>query len=191
MRTYTRLCKQCGSPCLSDWRRRDYCEAHRLPSRYAREKAKGILKRGTCPDCGSQINRQSARCKPCETARRNRARALPIEMVGASDARYRCRQAYALADHCQDCGGVAQHRHHMDENPRNNAPENIAHLCASCHSKRHLATTSWRPGQPKLRPDQVAAIREDRGRATLAALAARHGVSKSTIFDVLHGSTWR
>lgn len=39
---------------------------------------------------------------------------------------------------CGDCGRQGRiDRHHIDENPLNNSPENLADLCRSCHSKRH------------------------------------------------------
>lgn len=40
---------------------------------------------------------------------------------------------------CQirDCGSPAEHRHHIDENPHNNDPANLACLCASHHKHAH------------------------------------------------------
>jgi len=37
---------------------------------------------------------------------------------------------------CVDCGVAARERHHVDGNSFNNAPENVAFLCTSCHRKR-------------------------------------------------------
>ena len=35
------------------------------------------------------------------------------------------------------CGEPATMRHHIDEDPTNNAAENIEPVCRSCHGKRH------------------------------------------------------
>lgn len=44
---------------------------------------------------------------------------------------------------CEVCGTSSDlTRHHLDENPANNAPENIQTLCRSCHTKWH-----WRNGK--------------------------------------------
>ncbi|MQT39306.1 HNH endonuclease signature motif containing protein, partial [Pseudomonas helleri] len=50
--------------------------------------------------------------------------------------RYQAQHLYE-ATQCEDCGKTGQylHRHHKDENPTNNLPENIRILCVSCHSK--------------------------------------------------------
>lgn len=43
-----------------------------------------------------------------------------------------------LAVTCEVCGTASSlHVHHIDRNPANNNPENLATLCASCHLKRH------------------------------------------------------
>lgn len=45
---------------------------------------------------------------------------------------------------CRDCGGKYEptdrrglHVHHIDEDPTNNADENLVSLCRGCHSRRH------------------------------------------------------
>lgn len=43
-----------------------------------------------------------------------------------------------LTDSCADCGKQGKlDVHHIDENPTNNAPANLATLCRSCHLKQH------------------------------------------------------
>lgn len=37
---------------------------------------------------------------------------------------------------CEDCGKPAMDRHHIDDNPANNSPGNIAILCRRCHMVR-------------------------------------------------------
>lgn len=49
---------------------------------------------------------------------------------------------------CQGCGVEASetvrlHRHHIDENPLNNARENVAILCQDCHTKAHAGKFAW------------------------------------------------
>lgn len=42
---------------------------------------------------------------------------------------------------CADCSSTRNiDRHHIDENPLNNSPENLVDLCRSCHLMRH-----WQP----------------------------------------------
>ena len=52
--------------------------------------------------------------------------------------RYQAQNMYE-AKSCEHCGqtGMYLHRHHKDENPTNNARENIAILCVKCHAKEH------------------------------------------------------
>jgi hypothetical protein len=39
---------------------------------------------------------------------------------------------------CEACGSVTSlHAHHVDQNPENNAPENIQTLCKHCHGFWH------------------------------------------------------
>lgn len=38
---------------------------------------------------------------------------------------------------CEKCGSEKSERHHVDENPKNNAIENIKFLCRSCHFSLH------------------------------------------------------
>jgi hypothetical protein len=38
---------------------------------------------------------------------------------------------------CEKCGNPKSERHHIDDDPHNNAPENIMALCRSCHTIEH------------------------------------------------------
>ena len=40
---------------------------------------------------------------------------------------------------CERCDGPGEVVHHKDENPRNNALENLERLCRPCHARHHLA----------------------------------------------------
>jgi hypothetical protein len=43
-----------------------------------------------------------------------------------------------IEEACENCGATGYlHVHHVDENPRNNAPLNLKTLCVSCHSRTH------------------------------------------------------
>lgn len=43
---------------------------------------------------------------------------------------------------CAKCGNPKAERHHVDDNPHNNAPENIMPLCRRCHTLEHGKTLS-------------------------------------------------
>lgn len=53
---------------------------------------------------------------------------------------YKAQYLYEASE-CSKCGATKAekiiHRHHIDENPMNNAPENIEILCVTCHRKTH------------------------------------------------------
>ncbi len=49
----------------------------------------------------------------------------------------RARRLFKLGSACVDCGKPPKHRHHVDENPLNNNPENVISLCRRCHLVRH------------------------------------------------------
>ena len=45
---------------------------------------------------------------------------------------------------CVACGGTRRlQRHHVDGDPGNNAPENVAVLCQDCHTEAHVANGTW------------------------------------------------
>lgn len=45
---------------------------------------------------------------------------------------------------CTQCGAEKSERHHKDENPGNNHPENIAVLCHKCHMAEHARLNRMR-----------------------------------------------
>jgi hypothetical protein len=55
----------------------------------------------------------------------------------------RANMIYKELQPCEVCGRTSDnatiHRHHIDENPMNNAPENISFLCSSHHRILHIA----------------------------------------------------
>lgn len=59
------------------------------------------------------------------------------DSVSDKGGRRRAERMYPILGPCIDCGAEKTERHHRDENPANNAPENIAVLCRSCHMKEH------------------------------------------------------
>lgn len=84
------------------------------------------------------------------------------EMQGAANPQWKGAEASAQAGRlraptlypgegqaCATCGRTDRlHRRHKDHDTYNNAPENIAFLCASCHAKLHPRpplTASWSP----------------------------------------------
>lgn len=57
------------------------------------------------------------------------------------------RRAVPLKSACELCGTKENlGRHHLNENPRDNRPENVKTLCATCHTKWH-----WSNGKKTLK----------------------------------------
>ena len=89
----------------------------------------------TCAHCGKSMQGIRNR-KFC--SRICMAEAFTKQPETADAGRYQAQHFYQ-ANTCEKCGvtGKRIHRHHKDSNPTNNAPENIAILCAKCHSQEH------------------------------------------------------
>jgi 5-methylcytosine-specific restriction endonuclease McrA len=58
---------------------------------------------------------------------------------------------------CVKCGREKSERHHIDDNPLNNSPENIMPLCRSCHTIEHKKGLS--PDHIKRGNERAAEIR--------------------------------
>jgi hypothetical protein len=120
----------------------------------------------TCAQCGVRIVRERSPrpgtvhvfCSLAHHGEWRRAHA------GDRDASGR-RRAQALFDlagvSCERCGVPAEVRHHRDERPENNAPENVAFLCRSCHMKHHTAVTHCEQGH-EFTPESTY-VRRDTG----------------------------
>lgn len=105
-----------------------------------------------CKQCGEPLTRKMygeqlesrpgfARRKYCNLICSGLASAK--KTVGLAALRWRTRAIHGLAKACLKCGGDRLLGiHHLDENPENNAPENVTTLCASCHTRWH-----WRHGK--------------------------------------------
>ena len=48
-----------------------------------------------------------------------------------------CLTMYPNIGPCVKCGETKSERHHIDDNPQNNVPENIMALCRRCHTLEH------------------------------------------------------
>lgn len=112
----------------------------------------------TCPQCGRQY---SGKSKHCSRACADRAHS--VRMAGVRNSRFVALGKYSnlfrqMSDiirdrdgmSCSACGAQAMRMrhgnggwrtslqvHHLDENTRNNYPENLITLCARCHMKHH------------------------------------------------------
>jgi hypothetical protein len=53
--------------------------------------------------------------------------------IAERSGRTRARRAYPQVGPCARCGSDTAERHHIDDDTRNNSPENIAILCRRCH----------------------------------------------------------
>ena len=58
---------------------------------------------------------------------------------------------------CVRCGAQNSERHHIDDNPLNNAPENIMPLCRRCHTLEHQKSPT-----PEARAKGVAAAAKEK-----------------------------
>lgn len=106
-----------------------------------------------CEHCGKQLVRRRSAGGSLETIRAftNKRRFCdwdcrnvgmlqrPPQSLGAGW--YRARRFNAPGP-CSVCGALnALDAHHLDGDPRNNALENLARICRSCHVKQHRART--------------------------------------------------
>lgn len=47
-------------------------------------------------------------------------------------------EVYKRKCETRNCNNQVEHIHHKDRNHKNNAPENLRYLCASCHRREHV-----------------------------------------------------
>lgn len=91
----------------------------------------------------------------------------------ASSGRARARKVFTDPEPCERCGGPGEQRHHRDEDPLNNAPENIEWICASCHTTHHqLKRWADRP------PEEHERVRENRRRYMREYMRRRRAAQK-------------
>jgi len=121
-----KTCEQCG---------RSYGYGAALPEgvrRVRRQGGKVWEKRRFCsPECRGLAIAEGK----VQMGRRN---LLADEEVSVEWGRIRMQRRIPIEGKlCQICGDPAQIRHHRDEDPRNNADENIAVICRACHMWIH------------------------------------------------------
>ena len=98
-----------------------------------------------CENCGKSLSRllNVYRRKYCGMA--CMAEAFTKKPQTKEAGRWQAQHLYPTKQ-CERCGVERDelHRHHKDQNPLNNAPENIQVLCRACHNAVHreLATTA-------------------------------------------------
>ena len=78
--------------------------------------------------------------------------------------RHRAQRLYALGA-CERCGAepggeTPIHRHHKDENPLNNAPDNIEMLCEPCHVAEHNGRYAWFAQAQVPAPERVMTVED-------------------------------
>lgn len=90
-----------------------------------------------CAWCGEVLRGKDwRRRKYCN--RRCMSKGFTRKPTTAEAGRYQAQHFYA-AHSCESCGvgGPRLHRHHANEDPTDNRPENIRILCAACHAALH------------------------------------------------------
>lgn len=136
------LCGKIRSLPPNEARRRKFC------SRECRDSAQRNRVVMICQMCGDQyevaVNLLS-KSKFCSKACANRA--VGISAIGNRYA-WRGDNVTRWAFHkranklkppspCERCGEPGELVHHKDENPANNAPDNLERLCRGCHARHH------------------------------------------------------
>jgi hypothetical protein len=108
-----------------------------------------------CPVCGEPFGRRRFNGR-LEDRTRFLARQTCSQQCGNSRTEvtkgaHHWRARLHRGESCEECGTTEDlHVHHIDRNPANDAVENLATLCASCHLRLH-----WREDRDK----RMAAIR--------------------------------
>ncbi len=96
-----------------------------------------------CNDCGKERwvqilcgQPESARCLSCAN-QRERNPNWRGENVTPCGGRSRAIRWYRELQACAKCGSLKSQRHHLDDNPLNNDPDNIVWLCSLHHHEIH------------------------------------------------------
>ena len=163
-----KTCKRCGKA-MPGQRGERYCSVEcKIAARVA---AKKILPARTCPWCGTIFTPKMSKAQHCS---RNCADAAHSErMRGKGNSNYKTGTSYAKwyaetrplimerdEHRCVVCQGVEHTAvvtwkgqqvsrtnltiHHINEDPADNAPENLVTLCKTCHAVHHKsAQTPW------------------------------------------------
>lgn len=99
---------------------------------------------GTLEDLGAFTRRKYCN-RQCMAAGQEGVMKTPTAKSGRRQA-----QKSALGS-CEVCGrsDTRLSVHHKDEDPLNNAPENLQTLCGSCHRRTHSPNYMGTPTQPK------------------------------------------
>jgi 5-methylcytosine-specific restriction endonuclease McrA len=99
------------------------------------------FKQKSIPRMEPNWNRRRFCSVACAAKHRYRNAPLSKSLIYRKAAR-----SIPLGSACQHCGRseVSLDKHHIDENPLNNDPENVMTLCDSCHTKLH-----WRLGKKR------------------------------------------
>jgi len=157
------ICKECGSEFSRradhrSWRgSQDFCTINPCRKRWnRRERARNYylgIKLGIPTESDIRNgNRISKPCFECGRLYWSRWRGKPRRHYICPDCfdgspqalakrgRDKARELYPNVKPCERCGSTDRlQRHHKDENPNNNRPENIEFLCWDCHMRHHKA----------------------------------------------------
>lgn len=88
--------------------------------------------RDTCPECGGSKLKRARRCRSCASAAQ--VGQVRTDTPSKSAGWYRARRIRPLQT-CEfdGCEAMGADRHHIDDNPLNNDPSNIAVYCRRHH----------------------------------------------------------
>ena len=117
----------------------------------------------SCASCGQNLRRKRfngrledmsafARRKYCDF--KCMGEGMTVESPTLGGIYQRAQREVPLGAKCQMCGTTEKlQRHHLDENPGNNAIENLMTLCGPCHTKWH-----WQHGKKAWKPANACSV---------------------------------
>ena len=156
--THASPCPECGRPALNR-RGKKFCSPECFTAARSRRpvyaNAAKVRASKTCRWCGAHFTPKTLRQPTC--SRECAAAEHAQRMTGAANPKFKNGRSYSKAfdvarlaafkrDNwkCLACGAPAVIGHHMDEDVTNNAMENIASLCRTCHATHHKSDkTPW------------------------------------------------